>query len=715
VTTERAFADLSRLFSPQHIAFVGVSRRSGTLGGLSFAFALAQPGEARISVVHPELDEIQGVPCARSISALVGASDPVDVAFISVPGDSVRSVLVECAEQGVKFAIVGSSGWAEVGDEGARRQAELVDTARAHGIRLLGPNCNGLWNAIDGLALGFNTSHEYRLRPGGIGIVGQTGAVLGSFLTGIQRAGGGLAYAVSTGNEADLDATDCFEFMAHDERCRVIVLLMDSISRPDAFERAARHARAQGKPVVAVTFGKSARGRHAAELHSSRIAGGARARSAWLRSLGIAEATDLESAMFAAAVLDLGRVTGDNLGVVSTSGAGAALIADLAASWQVQLPDFGEQITARLTEMLTFTQPYNPLDLAGHGNDAAWLADALDAVFEEDRFDAVALLSTLLPPKARGVAPVVSSFCAAKLRHDKPACAYAVGPLADEHRADLVEAGIAIADSGQALLAGLATAAEATRSSPRDRVEVTDPVDVAWLVALADASAPNLVVHDAARSEFEKLGVPFVSEESVASASDATRAWRDLGELPVAMKLMDRRLPHKATAAGLVLNVTGDREVSDVADALFGRAESADARVLLQTMTPVAIEMFVGIVNDPQAGPVVAVGRGGSDVESAPDVVVELAPVSAAKARDMILGVSSVATALAALARRAKRPVEELVGGAAIVVERMSALAIAGHSLVDSIDINPLVFSENGDLAALDVRVQLRPSPSAGA
>jgi acyl-CoA synthetase (NDP forming) len=693
-----------------------------TFGGLALTFALARPGHAKISVVHPEASDIQGAPCVRSVADLPFRAD---VVFVSVPARGVKAVVRECADNGVKFVIVGSSGFAEMGAEGVALQAELTQIARDRGVRLLGPNCNGLWNVMDGLSVGFNTSHEHALRSGGIGIVGQTGAVLGSFIAGVERMGGGIAYAVSTGNEADIDAAECFEFMAHDDVCGVIALLLDAVGRTDVFESAARHAAKVGKPVLVYKFGKSRKGQHAAQLHSARVAGGPLAFSAWLRALGIAEAPDLESAMFAAALLATGQRFEAGLGVLSTSGAGAAIVADLASEWDVDLPEFGADTFSRLSGLYEFSVPYNPLDLAGQSNDPAWLAEVMDAVFSEPAFGAVALLATLLPPKQRGVALVASVFSEVKQRHNKVACAYAVGPLAEEHRADLVAAGIPIADSGHTLLGGLQTVATqsglATRRDSWPAAHERAGIAVSWPNSFTSTRAAALVLHDAARPVLENLGVRFVGERSVDSRAEAAKAFLDLGG-PVAMKLMDGGLPHKASAGGLVLNVNDEEQAGENADWLLARALSCDARVLVQEMVPIFAELFIGTVNDLHTGQVIS-QRTCPDcptdrtvwwelaVEDSPDVAVELAPVSMTQAVEMVnsvSSVSSVASMLVAVEKQTQRPVESLVDDVATLVVLVSELAAGGRDVVDSIDINPVILTSAGQMAALDVRVQLK-------
>jgi len=713
LTTSRGIPHLAKigtldaLFHPRGIVYLGVPRRGRSLGGLAMVFGMARPGRATMHVVHPELSEVHGVQASSSLASIEG---PLDVAFVAVPAAAVEQVVQDCADRGVGYAIIGSSGFAEAGTDGAALQERLTRLARTTGVRLIGPNCNGLWNVRDGLSVGFNTAHGMPLRPGPIGVVGQTGAVLGSFLAGVDRMGGGLSYAISTGNEADVDAAECFAYLSDAAGCEVIVLLLDSITRPDVFQVAARRSRERGIPVIAYKFGKSSRGRHAAELHSSRVAGGARAFSAWLRSLGIAEAGDLESAMFAAALLGSGSSPAPGLGAVSTSGAGAAMVADLAEHWAVALPEFGEKSRARLSEVTEYSAPFNPLDLAGQATDRGWLASTMDVVFEEPAFGTVVLLSTLLPPKDTSVAPVVSEFVAAAGRHAKASCVYAVGPLEQEYRDELAEAGIPVADTGTTLFGGIHTAQRVSdlAAAPWSVRRPVGPggADVTWPTAVDEG---GLVLHDECRTELRRLGVPFVAERSSRTPEEAGTGFTELGGAPVAMKLLDRAVPHKASAGGVVLGVASSEDAVRTAGSLLRGAASPDARILLQPMTAHLSEIFVGTVRDTVAGPVVVVGRGGSDVEREPDVVVELAPVDHQRAVSMVTGIRSVMEGISAAASRGGRPVSDCVSEVAQVVVTVSEVAYVHRGRIVSIDLNPLVITDAGTLAALDVRVQLAP------
>jgi len=321
------------------------------------------------------------------------------------------------------------------------------------------------------------------------------------------------------------------------------------------------------------------------------------------------------------------------------------------------------------------------------------------------------LVSTLLPDKKHGVAPVVSEFAAAATRHTRAACVYAVGPLAEEHRRDLAEAGVPVANSGATLFGGLTTVQQvaAIAAAPLQHVNPETPVaSVHWPATTANG---GLVLHDEARNTLAALGVPFVSEQVARTLDGVAEA--ALGAGPFAVKLLDRNLPHKAAAGGVELGVATAADARLVAARLFERASSADARILVQVMTPSVCEIFLGTVDDPVAGPVIVVGPGGRAVETDPDVAVELAPVDSNQVRNMVAGIRPLMAELRLAAQHTGRDVDQLVSDIAEVAVSVSALAASESGRVQSIDINPLVITNAGELKALDVRVELAPA-SAG-
>ena len=274
----------------------------------------------------------------------------------------------DCARAGLSAAIVGSAGYAESLEAGgAERQAELARIAAEAGIRIVGPNCNGIYNAHLPLSIGFNTSHAKRHPAGGISIFSHSGALFDAMAGRLHMLGAGLSLFASAGNEADLSVLDYMEYAIGHAPTRVIALLIDSLDDGARFRRLALQAEAAGKHVVALKIGGSEAGARAAVAHSSRIAGDNAAYAALFEASGVATAASLEGFMTAAALLDRnGRCRG-GLGAMSTSGAGASLLADRCAALGVPLAALSPDTHRRIDGHRMFSRIGNPLDLGIFG------------------------------------------------------------------------------------------------------------------------------------------------------------------------------------------------------------------------------------------------------------------------------------------------------------------------------------------------------------
>jgi len=272
---------LQPLFQPAHVAVIGASSTPDKHGNIAIRYLVRAGYGGRISPVNPNGGEVEGLACHRSIKDVPG---PVDCALLVVPAGAVLNAIRDCAEAGVRSAIIGANGFAELGtEEGRARQAELTSIARASGMRIVGPNTNGILNATDRLSLGYNTSHGDPLHPGPVSIAAHSGALFNSIAPRLRQFGVGLSKFVPVGNEADLDMLDFLEFFIADDATDVIGLIIEGLSDGERLRALAADARAAGKPIVALKLGRSAAGAGATVAHSSRLAGSARAYAALLR------------------------------------------------------------------------------------------------------------------------------------------------------------------------------------------------------------------------------------------------------------------------------------------------------------------------------------------------------------------------------------------------------------------------------------------------
>src|SRR4051794_10947856 len=356
---------LHALFHPRAVAVIGASDDTTKHGYIVLTNVRNTGFKGGIYGISRRLTDVEGIPC---FADLASAPEPVDTAFLAIPAEAAVQAVRDCARAGLKAVIVGAAGDAESPDAGgAERQAELQRIAAEEGIRIVGPNCNGIYNAHHPVSVGFNTSHAKRQAPGGISIFSHSGALFDAMAGRLAMLppglGAGLSLFASAGNEADLSVLDYLEYGIGHAPTRVIALLIDSLEDGARFRRLALAAHAAGKPVVALKIGGSEAGAAAAVAHSSRLAGDDAAYHALFAASGVATVKTLEGLMTAAALLDrYGRCPGA-LGALSTSGAGASLIADRCEALGVKLAVLTAETHAAIDTQKMFSRIGNPLDM----------------------------------------------------------------------------------------------------------------------------------------------------------------------------------------------------------------------------------------------------------------------------------------------------------------------------------------------------------------
>src|SRR5688500_17116541 len=281
--------DLTALFRPKHVAVIGASRTPGKLGHSVLKNLVNGGYTGRVSAINPAGAEVEGKPGYRSLREM---PERADCAFLAIPAAAIPDAVRECAEAGVRVAVLGAAGFAELGTEdGMTRQKDVAATARASGLRLVGPNTNGILSTVDRLSLGYNASHGERFTPGNVSFVSHSGALMDGIARRLYGAGGGLSKFIAAGNEADLNMLDYLEYLLEDDSTKVIGLVIEALSDGPRFLSLARKA---GKRIVALKLGRSALGAEATLAHSSRLAGSVRAYEALFREAGVASVGTVE-------------------------------------------------------------------------------------------------------------------------------------------------------------------------------------------------------------------------------------------------------------------------------------------------------------------------------------------------------------------------------------------------------------------------------------
>lgn len=690
---------LERLFRPRTIAVVGASRTPGkpSYNVVKHLTELGYSGQ--VWPVNPSGGSLGGLTVYPSVADLPEAPD---VAYLVVPGVHSAAALEACARRGTAAAIVGASGFAETGtDEGRRAEARLLEIARASGMRLVGPNTNGLVSAPERLALGFNRSFPLgAAHPGPVSIVSHSGALFDAAVLPLHRAGTGIARFLAVGNEPDLTMVEVLEWLAGDSATSVIGLVVESLTDAERFRIAARRVRDAGKRIVAIKVGRSEAGASAALAHSSRIAGSARAYDALFRDAGVTSAPTVEA--FAAALTLHALFPGWDgarrpVVCVTTSGGGGALVADAAAAQGMTLAVgatgiWPEPLQSRLAAHAPAGPVRHPLDLGTLG-DWSPLSPMLAELTDDVPGPLIAFTHT-------SPTEVMSDNLLAALRARKdsvksPVVLLAPGGLPDAER---------YRDAGLPLFTDTATLVSAFSATfetpvPAPLAEMRDSETAHAAQGLAEATVA--VLDEAASARIlSGYGVGFAPSETADSPDDAAAAATRLG-FPVALKGLSPGVAHKA-AAGLVRLHLGSAE--EVAQA----ARAMDAGLfLIQRMQTGRVEAIAAVTRDPQLGPFLLFGPGGVDVERSGETVMTPFPVGAEELRRLIR-TSPLGERLAALPEYASETAETNL---ATLLAALGSFALAHPHDVKAAEVNPVIVTGDGTCIGVDALIERNDRP----
>jgi len=689
---------LSALFAPRAIAVVGASSNAQKIGGIPVDYQRRFGFEGALYPVNPNADRIQDLPAYPSLRAI---GQPVDLAILAVPSALVDGALDDAIAAGVKGVVLFSSGFAEVGAEGAAAQARLGDKARAAGVRLVGPNCLGFMNIARHVYATFSPAPGVgRVMPGRIGLVSQSGA-FGAYAYAMARARGvGLSLWATTGNEADVQVADCLAWLAQDPDTDVIMAYMEGCRDGPRLRAALALAQANGKPVVMVKVGRTALGAEAAASHTAALAGDDAVYDAVFRQYGVLRARNLtEFFDLAHSAAVAGRPRDRSIGLFTLSGGVGALMADEASAQGLDARPLSEAAQDTLRRWVPFAAPRNPVDITGQVTNDMTLIDRTARVMLDDQGFASWMGFLAAAGASDAFWPVLRSLVSS-LREAYPDTLLAVSTLLSPERRAELEAMrcLVFADPSDgirtiAALAGLKPAAAAVAATP---ASTKAPLTL----------APSTMSEPDALALLADAGVPVVAHRVVRSADEAAAAAETLGEA-VVVKIVSADIPHKSDVGGVALGLRGAAQARAAFERTRDLARTArpEARLdgaLVARMLSGGVECIAGVHRDPVFGPVLMFGLGGIHVETLRDVSLRALPIT----RDDALAMVRELRAFAILNGARGRPPVDLDS----IADALCALADfaqrAGDSL-DSAEINPLIArpQAEGGCVAVDALV----------
>ena len=702
--------NLERAFNPGSIAVIGASKRPGSVGQVVLANVIAGGYRGAVYPVNLKYDEVQGLRCYRHVRDLPEAPD---LAVIMTPPETVPELIGQLGERGGKAAVIITAG---IGAADGLRQ-KMLDAARPHLLRIIGPNTIGILAPH----LGLNASFTHIAPAAGrLALISQSGAIVSSIIDWAYAEGIGFSHVLSLGDMADVDVGDCLNMLAADERTSAILMYLESVPAARKFMSAARAA-ARVKPVIAVKPGRHEAAARAALTHTGALAGADRVVDAALRRAGIIRVDDLEDLFNAAEITARFRPLSSGRVAVVTNGGGAGVLAvDRLLDEGVTLATLADATLAQMDAVLPPTwSRANPVDIIGDAPPERYRA-ALEAVVADPGVDAILVMNcptALASPK--GAAQAVAAMVEKGMLNGKPVLACWLGKHAAEGaRSVLQKAGVASFDTpvqaaeAVALLTRWSVLQRTLERVPESHGEVAVDRDrVQAILAAAAAEGRSMLTEDEAKAVIAAYGIP-VPETIIAAteAEVAAAAERLLQSAPaVVVKLRSKTISHKSDIGGVVLDIRDAEGARKAAADIAGRVARTPGAALdgftVQPMIrrPRAEELIAGVSADPIFGPTILFGAGGVSVEVVKDTATGLVPLDEVLAGELI-DRTRVSRLLAGY--RDRPPADRAAVVRALL--GLSQLTVDFPAIV-GIDVNPLLADADG-VIGLDARVEIDPA-----
>ena len=699
---------LTHFLNPRSVAIIGVSPNPSFINAI-LNNLLRWQYDRPIYPVNPNYRNIAGLPSYPRIGDVPQA---VDLAVVSVPSRMMPDILQQCEAKGVRAMNILTSGFEEItGAEGAQRHRLLADFVQRTGMRIVGPNCFGnlsVTHNYPGMAGSYPT-----MRQGKLSLAFQSGGLALNVVQACVDRQIGLAHAINSGNETDLEFADCLEFFADDEPTQIIGCFVEQFRHPDKFLAAAERCAAAHKPLVMLKVGRSEAGQRAAQAHTGALVGSDTIIDAALHKYGVLRVHTLDEMIETLCIMHTRRLPrGNGFGAITFSGGAVGVMADLAADYGLHFPPIHEAGAQQIRQVLyEYGTVNNPIDLTGQAvYDPPVQRAAFDAMGTDPNIHTILIASggtTLLDKQS----PMGQAILEAVQRYpDKlfVRTSQMYGALRDKAfgAPDPVEP---VSDlDGVPFLQGIENTLRAARAlvryaefqrqretrahrdagqgDARRRAQALKMVRTAQAQALTESAGKQLLA---------LYGIPITRERMVTSAAEAVRAAQEIG-FPVAMKIVSPQITHKTEAGGVVLHVAREDEAQAAFERIVHNARQYNAQaelhgVSVQEMVQGGRETIVGMTSDPQFGPGVVFGLGGILVEVLRDTVVCVPPLDAHEARDMI-GTLKGAALLKGV--RGQKPAD--LNAIVDVLCKFSQLCLDLRGAVQEIDINPLLVLEEG-------------------
>ena len=679
--------ELEKLLKPRTVAIVGASEKAGFGGDTTRNYLKFSKNLDRLYLVNPGRDAILGRRVYHSLSEIEG---DVDLVILCTPQKTIIPLLEEAAKKNCGGAVVFASGYSETGAEGRVCQQELIEAADRLGIAVMGPNCAGFANFVDGI-FAFAFLVEERDRKGNIGMISQSGQIV---LGGLDSPGMGFSHVISSGNSCNVKVEDYLDFLVEDEDTKVVAAYMEGVARPEKLTAVFQKAALKKKPVIVLKTGRSAKSQELAASHTGSLSGADKVLRAIFKRYGVVEAGDLEELMSLAAAFSWleEMPKGERCVFMHVSGGEAGVMADLADEYKIPLAKMEQKTRDYLSTLVPdYGSVNNPFDMtAGIGYNTPIMVKAMEAISGDPNVDAIVVAYTITPEIWDDtISHMVEAVSIARQNKNlKPVfwIPFIEHTRHQESADTLKAAGVPLLPTGRYGCSVLKKILEFAAST-------FEPMEPAIPERKHEKSH--------GLSEFESLnylkahGVPIPDQAVAATIDEAVEAAGKLG-YPLSVKIHSADIRHKSDVGGVKLNIKDETELREAFASVMENSkknapEAALEGVLLKPMLKAGTEMIVGVNNDRDFGPMIMVGMGGVFVELFQDVQLAPAPLTQNQAEAMI-------------GKLASCPLLNGYRGGAVcdkkalanLLVKISQMAAAGKETIKELDINPVFVTENG-------------------
>ncbi|WP_462406721.1 acetate--CoA ligase family protein [Gracilibacillus sp. Marseille-QA3620] len=702
---KKSIETLEPLFNAKSVAILGASENPYKIGHIQLKALIDGKFGGAIYPINPKADAIAGLPCYSSISEI---SAPIDVAILCVGANQIQDSLTQCGKKGVKAAIIFASGFSEVGGEGEEAQRALAEVAKENGIRVIGPNCVGLVNTMNGFIGTFSPAilavpfHEERA----VGYVSQSGAY--GVLTYMAAAQNGLTfnYFVSVGNEMDVEFSDVVEYMIHDDKTKVITGYLEGEKNPDKLRALAKEALERKKPIVLMKTGRSEAGSRAASSHTGSLAGSDAIYDAFFKQTGIVRVDDYEDIItFSKLFLSNKLPKGKNTVIITSSGGRGINEADRSESFGLKVIPLGDKTQTEIKRVIpNYGSASNPIDLtaaASVTNPELFIAP-LKALVEDPEVHNIIL--TEFPLGWDSDNQFLQEFIQICKNSDKFVLVTTFpleGMSIPKGTKALEENGIPVIPGNLNPVKGLsylvAYSEYVQKHEDRKLLEEAAPQPVS--VVSASFQTGSQLSESAAAEILQAQGIATPKRWVAKTEEEAVSYANEIG-YPVVLKVDSPDIPHKTEANGICLNLQNEQEVREAFKSIEHHSfmYKPDARIngiSVQEMLPEGIEVIIGSTKDSVFGPVIMFGLGGIFVEVFQDVSFRVAPLTRADALEMVKEIKGYAI-LDGARGKARMNIDAIID----TLLKVSALVTSEAAGIKELDINPLMVYPDGVKAA---------------